>query len=98
MISLALRSGIGLEQIIRQLKGIRCPHPMWQNGKLIQSCPDAIAMVLENYLVAKEDNSLIISNNLAKEPGFTTCPDCGGSLKHESGCLTCIECGFSRCG
>ena len=98
LISLALRSGIGLEQIIRQLKGIRCPHPMWQNGKLIQSCPDAIAMVLENYLVAKEDNSLIISNNLAKEPGFTTCPDCGGSLKHESGCLTCIECGFSRCG
>lgn len=98
LISLALRSGIGLEQVVRQLKGIRCPHPMWQNGKLIQSCPDAIAMVLENYLAANQDNSLIIPSNFTKEPGFTTCPDCGGELKHESGCLTCIECGFSRCG
>ncbi len=98
LISLALRSGVGLDQVVRQLKGIRCPHPMWQEGRLIQSCPDAIALVLENYLATNHNQGSTTENRPTGEPGFTTCPDCGGDLKHESGCLTCVECGFSRCG
>jgi len=46
LISLALRSGVNLEEIVSQLKGIRCPSPIWQNGKLILSCSDAIATAL----------------------------------------------------
>lgn len=98
MISLSLRSGVELKQVIRQLKGIRCPHPMWQDGKLIQSCPDAIAQVLERYLAEKEGKVIEARTDNSSEPLSGTCPDCGGSLKHESGCETCIECGFSRCG
>ena len=27
----------------------------------------------------------------------SNCPECGGSLIHESGCETCKDCGYSRC-
>ena len=46
--SLALRSGVNVDAIIRQLTGIRCPSPAWQNGKMVLSCPDAMARVLKN--------------------------------------------------
>lgn len=102
LISLALRSGVELEQVVRQLKGIRCPHPVWQNGRLILSCPDAIAMVLQRYL--DEKKGVVREETRSEEPisinpkGAGDCPDCGGQLKHESGCETCMDCGFSRCG
>ncbi|MEJ0021529.1 MAG: adenosylcobalamin-dependent ribonucleoside-diphosphate reductase [Candidatus Doudnabacteria bacterium] len=50
MISLALRSGISLQNVVEQLKGIRGPDPMFHNGERILSLPDAIANVLENHL------------------------------------------------
>jgi ribonucleoside-diphosphate reductase alpha chain len=50
MISLALRSGIGITNVIEQLKGIRGPDPIFHNGERIHSLPDAIANVLENHL------------------------------------------------
>ncbi|MFA6471243.1 MAG: vitamin B12-dependent ribonucleotide reductase [Candidatus Latescibacterota bacterium] len=50
LISLALRSGVNLDEVVSQLKGIRCPSPIWQNGKLIVSCADAIATALSRYL------------------------------------------------
>ncbi len=50
MISLALRSGIGINNVVDQLKGIRGPDPMFHNGERILSLPDAIANVLENHI------------------------------------------------
>jgi len=98
MISLALRSGVELGQIVRQLRGIRCPHPVWQNGKLILSCPDAIAMVLQRYLDEKNGKQPSHSDAGTAGPRADSCPECGGQLKHENGCETCMDCGFSRCG
>lgn len=54
LISIALRSGVKLDEIVSQLKGIRCPSSIWSNGKLILSCSDAIATALSRYL--KEEN------------------------------------------
>ena len=89
LISLALRSGVKVESILKQLMGIRCPSPVWQNGQMTLSCSDAIAKVLNEY----------------SQSGFTqmigemgACPDCGASVEHESGCIVCRSCGFSRCG
>jgi ribonucleoside-diphosphate reductase alpha chain len=48
--SLALRSGVSVQAIIKHLKGIRCPSPSWHNGQVIYSCPDAIGRVLEHVV------------------------------------------------
>lgn len=50
MISLALRSGIGISDVVEQLKGIRGPDPIFHNGEKILSLPDAIANVLESHI------------------------------------------------
>jgi ribonucleoside-diphosphate reductase alpha chain len=89
LISLALRSGVKVKAIAKQLIGIRCPTPSWENGKMVLSCPDAMAQVLKNIsevdLEIKEDY-----------PG-TCCPECSSTMYHEEGCLICRSCGYSRC-
>lgn len=56
LISLCLRSGIEKEAILKQVKGIRCPSPLWVNGGMILSCPDAIAKTIEKYLEGSNGN------------------------------------------
>lgn len=89
LISLALRSGVKVESIIKQLVGIRCPSPTWGNGEQVVSCSDGIAKVLNHHVHAN------ISPTFADEMG--ACPDCGGAVEHEGGCIVCRSCGFSRC-
>ena len=50
LISLALRSGVNPESVVRQLKGISGPNPTWEDGRLILSTPDAIGKALDDYL------------------------------------------------
>ncbi|MBW2317585.1 MAG: vitamin B12-dependent ribonucleotide reductase [Deltaproteobacteria bacterium] len=88
LISLALRSGVKVEAIVKQLTGIRCPSSIWQNGSMVLSCPDAISQVIKNYTnIDPADMPTMIG----------ACPDCGNALKHEGGCLDCPVCGFSKC-
>jgi ribonucleoside-diphosphate reductase alpha chain len=50
LVSLAFRSNIEPEDIIRQLKGISCHMPVWhQNGKVL-SCADAVAKAIEWHI------------------------------------------------
>ena len=48
--SVAIRSGMDPKEIITQLKGIRCPSCLRQQGVPVTSCPDAIAKALEKVL------------------------------------------------
>ena len=57
LISLALRSGINPQSIVRQLKGISGPNPTWEDGRLILSTPDAIGKALDDYLHEKNQHS-----------------------------------------
>jgi ribonucleoside-diphosphate reductase alpha chain len=50
MVSMALRSGIDAEEIISQLKGIRCNQPYGFGENIIYSCADAIGKALEKSL------------------------------------------------
>jgi len=90
LISLALRSGVKVDAVIKQLIGIRCPQSAWQNGKQVLSCPDAIAQIL-NHIA---DSNFVEEN----KPMMGVCPECSSVLSHEEGCLVCHSCGFSRCG
>lgn len=50
LVSMSLRSGIKPEAIIEQLKGIRGPMPVWDNGVQVFSIADAIAQTLEQHI------------------------------------------------
>jgi ribonucleoside-diphosphate reductase alpha chain len=89
LISLALRSGIKVESIIKQMSGIRCPSPAWQNSQMVLSCPDAMAQVLKRVSMTDVRQGPDRANGV--------CPDCGGQLMHAEGCLNCRICGFSKC-
>jgi ribonucleoside-diphosphate reductase alpha chain len=47
--SLALSSGINASEVIDQLKGIRGPSPIWSEGTMFLSIPDALARVLTRH-------------------------------------------------
>lgn len=57
LISLALRSGVNPQSIVRQLKGISGPNPTWEDGRLILSTPDAIGKALDDYLHEKSQRT-----------------------------------------
>ncbi len=51
LVSLALRSGVKPDMIVKQLKGISCHLPAWAgNGAKIMSCADAVAKAVEWYI------------------------------------------------
>ncbi len=90
LISLALRSGVKIESIIKQISGLRCPSPCWNgNGNQVLSCPDAISKVLTRVAEVEPPESV--------KTTMGACPDCGGAMEQESGCAVCRGCGFSRC-
>lgn len=53
LVSLALRSGVDIKEVIDQLKGIRDPSPTWGDEGLVLSLPDAIGKILDKHLRAK---------------------------------------------
>jgi ribonucleoside-diphosphate reductase alpha chain len=54
LISLALRSGISLREVYRQLRGISSDRAVGLGPSKVLSSPDAIAQVIEKYLEEKE--------------------------------------------
>jgi ribonucleoside-diphosphate reductase alpha chain len=91
LVSLALRSGVGVNRVIEQLIGIGGASPVFQEGGLIMSIPDAIAKVLKKHFGDGKNQ------NMDKDLDMEICPDCGGKLEQESGCVVCRGCGFSKC-
>lgn len=103
LVSVGIRSGIDPQEIIQQLKGIRCPSTIRQPGLGVTSCPDAIARVLEKVLKAQAHGDAL--SPIAKISAIPTgrgqhdkyCPECGSKLEHEGGCVVCRNCGYSKC-
>ncbi len=112
--SIALRSGISVEEILDQLKGIRCPSTVRQQGMQCTSCPDAIAKVIKKvYEMQKSGTPIIplpekkaekkpatppIAESTGASKAIKHCPECGSVLEHEGGCIVCRNCGYSKCG
>ncbi len=113
LVSIALRSGIDVQTIIGQLKGIRCPSTIRQPGMKVTSCPDAIARAIEKVMRSQNGGQMPSAvqemerelNQGAQEEemdhsiaGMRFCPECGASVVHEGGCVICRQCGYSKCG
>jgi ribonucleoside-diphosphate reductase alpha chain len=94
--SLALRSGVKVDKIIDQLKGIGGEYPIFQDGGLVLSIPDAIARVLEKAYITGEK----AQKNHKTEYSLMgeKCPECGQTVSFEEGCMMCHFCGFNKCG
>jgi len=98
LVSLALRSNIEPEEIMKQLKGISCHEPSWAEGGRILSCSDAIGKALEKYLKRGEKGNGNGGNGHSEVMHIGQCPECGGAVEHEGGCAVCHSCGFTKCG
>ena len=106
LISLVLSAGVDPKEVISELKGISGPSPVWENGELILSTPDAIGKAMERYLQRKAGKQLEagVPENMRPSPvessgpkTLTTCPECGATVSYESSCLMCKHCGWSKC-
>jgi ribonucleoside-diphosphate reductase alpha chain len=95
LVSLAFRSNIEPDEVIKQLKGIMCHSPTWHEGGRILSCSDAIANSLQRY---REKGSKGNGDSHKVIMLMGACPECGGAIEHEGGCAVCHNCGFTRCG
>jgi len=62
LVSMALRSGMDVETLVEQLKGIRCHSTLRQNGLKVLSCPDAIGRVIEKVMKLKLDDRMEASD------------------------------------
>ena len=91
-VSAALRSGVPADELVGQLRGIRCMSTATArkngNGIDVLSCPDAIARAIEETMGTGANPGVGSPRKL--------CPDCGAPLRKEEGCLVC-SCGFSKC-
>ncbi|MFC1900386.1 vitamin B12-dependent ribonucleotide reductase [Chloroflexota bacterium] len=105
LITLALRSGVDVASVVKQLRGIRCPSIAWEQGKSVLSCADAIASVLERHIGDGEESDShgnIWLTSILDDSGPAVnvagqCPECGSLLAYQEGCFVCYGCGYTKC-
>lgn len=103
MISLNLRSGVSVDEIEDQLRGIHCPacQMVKAKGGSVDglSCPDIMSRTIKEFITSgwsvcqkydKEDQP-------TKKHEGPVCPECGEPVINTSGCIQCNSCGWSKC-
>lgn len=94
-VSTALRCGIKVSKIIKDLRAHKCPACqalIRQGKKMSLSCGNAIADAIESAM----DTSKLINDDT--KSNYLVCPECGKkTLKPEGKCVTCSNCGWSKC-
>ncbi len=102
LISLALKKGASAQEVVEQLKGIRCHVPYGMGPNATLSCADAIGKALERRYVA----GAAARASATPEPQLSlvevaqgACPECGSTMRHEGGCAVCNDpgCSYSKC-
>lgn len=106
LISLSLRGGISIEDIVDQLRSVDiCSAYVSarKGGKKCSkgsSCPNAMAYLLEQ--VDKEIKDMIKPTLQEAKceveiDNSNLCPECGEKIELVEGCISCKACGWSRC-
>jgi ribonucleoside-diphosphate reductase alpha chain len=114
LMSLALRTGVPINAIRDQLRGISSDRAVGVGPNKVLSAPDAIGQAIERYLEEQAgiQEELPINATQGAQPKAASapytghhehfmgsCPDCGsGQLAYEEGCMKCHVCGYSECG
>ena len=95
LVSIALRSGISQKEILAQLKGIRCPSTVRQQGMKCTSCPDAIARTIEKMSKILGTETMGINPDLIEEEKPAPQPASNGNkpILGADDRLHCPECG-----
>ncbi len=111
LVSLALRSGIDPHIVIDQLRGITC-CPAWDNGTLVRSSPDALALALERHVESHTKDptgdavqlafsaQTVVANGNGNGHGHVParkCPECNTPVIFQEGCQRCVSCGWNKC-
>ena len=105
MISVGLRSGVKVDEIADQLKGITCPACIKTMGKGTKldgiSCSDILGKTLLEFYNDVQEECVCKKTDEKPteeiETAANSCPDCGADLIHEGGCVICLKCGWSKC-
>jgi ribonucleoside-diphosphate reductase alpha chain len=103
LVSLALRSNIDPDEIVKHMRGISCHQPSWSSMGKVSSCADAIAKSLEKFRLPAPGREAGETGMPPAKDGadvmlIGACPECGSTVEHEGGCAVCRNCGFTRCG
>ena len=91
--SLALRSGVGVDDVVEQLKGITC-CPFWDEGTLVRSAPDAVALALQRYMEGNAEeperaDSKVVQMQFITEPMYHNGNGNGGAAPTARKCPDC---------
>lgn len=107
MISIALRGGIDIKDIVDQLNStITCPSFASAKAKKIDlspgsSCPNAVGRALlemdKEFKETFKPKEKIEKNKDVKEEEGEKCIECGEPLTRTGGCIQCNNCGWSKC-
>ena len=101
LISLAIRGGIPVEEVIEQLNSTHpCPsymmaHATGRKTSKGKSCVSAIANVLRELQAKPVPKKVTVKT--CTVTNREKCPNCGSGTVHVEGCTSCPECGYSRC-
>jgi len=109
LVSLALRSGVKVEEVIAELKANVCPacSVLKQQGRkeIASSCGGSIGEAIEEVYKTLQNKqaALVVEVPLVHsadqiENGLLPCPQCNEkTLRPEGRCFNCSSCGYSKC-
>ena len=112
LISLALRAGVSINDIVDQANSIR-PCTSYVNRTKSKhdtspgtSCPSAIGKALQDLCAKMQDKCFDEEENTEETKNTknevvlhkeSLCPECGSKLQQEGGCNICKNCGWTKC-
>lgn len=114
VIALALQNNVDVDELIECLWKVETKEAVFDNGVLIRSLAQAVALAIGRAAYGPEYNGPYAERvKMLKEAKKTekkevpeektvsfggVCPECGGTLIFQEGCRTCLNCGYSKCG
>lgn len=106
VISLALRSGVNIDDIINTMNNISGSEGWVYDtleGKelIVRSIPDAISKMLKDLIKFNNLEGIKVKKIPATSKDYSVkdalCPECNNQLTMVSGCEICLACGYSPC-